>query len=194
MPSVHADSYEKLKTRYRPLFLACQATLREWPGGSSEIWRMLDRHVESTWGQFNPSSYGAGPSLLTFLETLEYTRSRRMAHALGEISGHLTRPEPSASAYAVTREQAADYLGAAMRPILYNLQVYAQHEILMSDRQAMQADLLRLIDAAEVLLRRLSSTSNFPAPLCRSRSSAVRSDQTAQQPACGSLLHATSCG
>lgn len=156
MSSVHADSYETLKVRFRPLFLACQATLREWPGGGSEIWRMLDRHVENTWGQFNPAQYGAGPSLLTFLETLEYTRSRRIAHALGEVSGHLTRPGLSARAYAVSREQAADYLGAAMRPILYNLQAYAQHEILLTDRQAMQADLLRLVDAAHVMMARLN--------------------------------------
>lgn len=116
---------------------------------------MLDRHVENTWGQFNPAHYGAGPSLLTFLETLEYTRSRRMAHALGEISGHLTRTGPSASAYAVTREQAADELGAAMRPILYNLHDYASQRQTLAQRQAMQADLLRLIDAAHVMMARL---------------------------------------
>lgn len=155
MSSVHADSYETLKVRFRPLFLACQATLREWPGGGSDIWRMLDRHVENTWGQFNPSHYGAGPSLLTFLETLEYTRSRRIAHALGDISGHLTHPGPSVSAYAVSREQAADYLGAAMRPILYNLHDYASQRPTLAQRQVMQADLLRLVDAAHVMMARL---------------------------------------
>lgn len=155
MSSVHADSYEKLKLRFRPLFLACQATLREWPGGGSEIWRVLDRHVENTWGQFNPAHYGAAPSLLTFLETLEYTRSRRIAHALGEISGHVTLPARLDRVYAATREQAADHLGAAMRPVLYNLHDYASDRPNMAQRQAMQADLLRLIDAAHVMLTRL---------------------------------------
>ena len=155
MSSVHADSYEKLKIRFRPLFIACQATLREWPGGGSEIWRMLDRHVENTWGQFNPAHYGAGPSLLTFLETLEYTRSRRIAHALGEISGHVTLPAPMHSQFAVTREQAAENLAIAIRPVLYNLQAFAQHEILAAERQARQTELLRLIDAAAVMLARL---------------------------------------
>lgn len=155
MASIHESSYENLKVRFRPLFLACQITLREWPGGGSEIWRMLDRHVENTWGQFNQAHYGAGPSLLTFLEMLEYTRSRRIAHALGEISGHVTLPTPMHSQFAVTREQAADNLAIAIRPVLYNLQAFAQQDLGTLDRQARKDELLRLIDAAAVMLHRL---------------------------------------
>jgi hypothetical protein len=154
MSSLHADCYETLKIRYRPLFLACQAALREWPGGASEIWRMLNRHVENTWGQFNPAHYGAGPSLLTFLDTLEYTQSRRIAHALGEISGHVTLPTRLTGA-GRSQQQAADDLAASMRRVLYRIDDFSVQKSLI-DRRQQQAELLELIDAAHLLYRKLN--------------------------------------
>lgn len=156
MSSIHADSYEKLKVRFRPLFVACQVTLRQWPGGGSEVWRALDRHIENTWVQFNPDQFGAGPSLLTFLEMLDYTQSRRIAHELGDISGHITLPSPASRSHGASRAQAVEALGAAIRPVLYNLDEFNQRDMTSVDRQARQEDLLRLIDAAHVLLRRIS--------------------------------------
>jgi hypothetical protein len=143
-----------MKIKYRHIFRACQVTLKEWPSGGSDVFRMLDRQPENAWTQFNPDALESGPSLLMLLEVLEYTKSRRIAHALGEVSGHITLPSPDHSTYAVSRTQAADNLGAAMRPALYNLDTFASRPS-AADRQKMQADLLHIIDAAHVMLMRL---------------------------------------
>lgn len=153
--SYKPPAYEHLKIKYRHIFRACQITLKEWPSGGSDVFRMLDRQPESAWTQFNPDALEAGPALLTFLEVLEYTKSRRIAHAVGEVSGHITLPSPDHSSFAVSRAQAADNLGAAMRPVLYNMHDYASSRPSISERQQMQATLLRLIDAAHVMLMRL---------------------------------------
>lgn len=152
--SYKPPAYEHLKIKYRHIFRACQVTLKEWPSSGSDVFLMLDRQPENAWTQFNPDAIESGPSLLMFLEVLEYTKSRRIAHALGEVSGHITLPSPDHSTYAVSRAQAADNLGAAMRQVIYNLDTFASRPS-AADRQKMQADLLRIIDAAHVMLMRL---------------------------------------
>lgn len=152
--SYKPPAYEHLKIKYRHIFRACQVTLKEWPSGGSDVFRMLDRQPENAWTQFNPDAPEAGPSLLTLLEVLEYTKSRRIAHALGEVSGHITLPAPDHSTYAVSRAQAANKLGAAMRQVIYNIDTFESSPS-AADRQKMQADLLRIIDAAHVMLMRL---------------------------------------
>lgn len=153
--SYKPPAYEHLKIKYRHIFRACQITLKEWPTSGSDVCLNLGLHPENTLTQINPDALDAGPSLRTFLEIYGYTKSRRIAHALGEVAGHITLPSPDHSSFAVSRAQAADNLGAAMRQVLYNLHDYASSRPRISECQQMQATLLRLIDAAHVMLMRL---------------------------------------
>ena len=73
------SSEEALKVKYRPLLLACQAALRSIPAGAADMFRVLDRNVHGSLGQFNPADYAHAPSLLLFLDVLEYIADCVMA-------------------------------------------------------------------------------------------------------------------
>lgn len=149
------SSEEALKVTYRPLFLACQAALRSLPAGAADMFRVLDRNVHGSLVQFNPNDYGHAPSLLLFLEVLEYTRSRRVAHELAALVDCITVPCQTSRAAMPNRIAAADALAAPLRKVLYSLDGMAGN-LTSSERQAYQGDLLRLIDAAHVMLVKLN--------------------------------------
>lgn len=149
------SSEEALKVKYRPLFLACQAALRGLPAGAADMFRVLDRRVHASLGQFSPSDYTHAPSLLLFLEVLEYTHSRRVAHELAALADCITVPCQTARAAMPNRIAAADALAAPLRKVLYSLESMAG-SLTSSERKAYQADLLRLIDAAHVMLVKLN--------------------------------------
>lgn len=146
---------EALKVKYRPLFLAIQATFRAWPGGAADMFRVLDHNVHGSLGRFGVANYTNSPSLLLFLQVLEYTRSRRIAHELAALANCITLPSPSARTACPSNAAAAEALAAPLRKVLYALPAMSAKPTL-AERQSHQADLLRLIDAAHVMYMRLN--------------------------------------
>lgn len=149
------SSEEALKVKYRPLLLACQAALRSIPAGAADMFRVLDRNVHGSLGQFNPADYAHAPSLLLFLEVLEYTESRRIVHELADIAHCITVPCITRRNAHSTSKAAADALAIPLRKVLYSLDDMAGNPSL-SERQAQQESLLRLIDAAHVMYVKLN--------------------------------------
>lgn len=146
---------EALKVKYRSLFLAIQETFREWPGGAADMFRVLDRNVHGSLGRFGISNYTNSPSLLLFLEVLEYTQSRRIAHELAALAHCITLPCATTRATYSTSKAATDALAAPLRKVLYSLESMAGSPNL-NERQSHQADLLRLIDAAHAMVIKLN--------------------------------------
>lgn len=153
--SCFESSEEELKVKYRPLFMAIQFTLRTWPGGAADMFRVLDRNVHGSLGRFGIANYTNAPSLLQFLEVLEYTQSRRIAHELADLAHYITLPCATARAAYPTGKAAADALAAPLRKVLYSLDGMAGKPNL-NERQVYQADLLRLIDAAHAMYIKLN--------------------------------------
>lgn len=121
------SSEEALKVKYRPLLLACQAALRSIPAGAADMFRVLDRNVHGSLGQFNPADIAHCITVPCI--------TRRNAHS--------------------TRKAAADALAIPLRKVLYSLDDMAGNPTL-SERQAQQESLLRLIDAAHVMYVKLN--------------------------------------
>lgn len=146
---------EKLKTEFRQIFIAFQKTLSSWPGGAADIYRMLNWNPPTAMNQMNPSGWSHSPSLLHFLQLLEYTGSRPVAHELAELAGCITVPSAANRLAFSSNKAASDALGASMRRVLYKLDEMSSNPGLSASR-SYRADLLQLIDAAHVMMMRLN--------------------------------------
>lgn len=145
---------EALKVRYRPLFTALQRALRSWPGGATDAFRVLDWSPQMALNQCNPAVYDAAPSLYRFLRLVEYMRPREVVHEIASLADCLTVPAPSVRKAEPTNQAAADALGAALRKVIYELEPMAGRPS-VAQAADYRADLLKLMDAAQVMLMRL---------------------------------------
>lgn len=154
---------EALKVRHRPLFLAMQRANRAWTGGVTEGFKVMGVNPTATLAALAPDEYGQAPSLLLALEYIEYFKPREVVHYIAGLADCITLPSPSARKAYPSRQAAVDGLTKIMRTMLREL-----HEIdftaratplSLSRAQAIQADLLSLIDAAHVTLMKLSPVS-----------------------------------
>lgn len=145
---------EALKVRYRPVFTALQRALRSWAGGATDAFRVLDWTPQMALNQCNPSIYDAAPSLYRFLRLVEYMRPREVVHEIASLADCLTVPAPSARKAEPSSKAAADALGTALRRVLYELEPMAGRPT-VAQAAEYRADLLKLMDAAQVMLMRL---------------------------------------
>lgn len=145
---------EELKTRYRPLFRAIHEALRAWPGGSAEIFRMLGRNVHSSYNQLSPSDLEHAPSLLFFLDVLDYTKSRQIAFELASLANCVAVPGAVAR-QAMDRAASAERLAVQIRQVLYRIDQFAAPVLCAESRVAARRDLQQLIEAAHALQAKL---------------------------------------
>ena len=145
---------EELKTRFRPLFRAMHEALRVWPGGSAEIFRMMGRNVHSSYNQLSPSDLDHAPSLLLFLDVLEYTKSRRIAAELASLANCVAVPG-AANRQAMDRAAAAERLAVHIRQVLYRVDQFAAPVLCAESRAAARRDLQSLIEAAHAMQAKL---------------------------------------
>ena len=83
------------------------------------------------------------------------SESRRIAHELADLAHCITVPCVTHRKAHSTRKAAADALAAPLRKVLYSLDDMAANQTLVA-RQAQQADLLALIDAAHAMYIKLN--------------------------------------
>lgn len=185
---------EALKVRHRPLFLAMQRANRAWAGGVTEGFKVMGVHPTSTLAALSPDEYDLAPSLLLALEYISYFKPREVVHYIAGLADCITVPSPSARKASPSRKAAVDGLANIMRTMLRELNEidFTPHAtpLSLSRAQAIQSDLLSLIDAAHVTLMKLSPVSqdvrvtpmNPRSPRGDDKGTAVHSDSPTTEP------------
>lgn len=148
------SSAEALKVRHRPIFLAMLRANRAWPGGVTEAFRVQSVSPTRALAAFAPDEYNKAPGLLQFLDHIAYIKPRQVVHEIAALADCLTVPSFSSRAVHSSLQGAADDLAAAMRICLYQLD--RAPSMPMSARRDLQAQLLRLMDAAHVMYLKLN--------------------------------------
>jgi len=149
---------EALKIRHRQLFLEIQRASRAWPGGVTEGFKVMGIHPNSALPSFAPDCYDKAPSLLLALEYISYFKPRAVVHYIAGLADCITVPAPSTRKVFPSRKAAADDLAVSLRRVLYAMDDAASSPS-TSRAQAIQSDLLALIDAAHAMYIKLSPVS-----------------------------------
>lgn len=145
---------EALKVRFRPIFLAMQQGNRAWSGGVTQAFKVEGWAPDKALPALAPDDYSRAPSLFNFLAHVEYIKPRQVVHEIAALADCLTVPSFSSRAAHSSLQGAADDLAAAMRICLYQLD--RAPSMTMSARRDLQAQLLRLMDAAHVMYLKLN--------------------------------------
>lgn len=157
------DGYESnpeaCKMRYRPVVLAFQAALRAWPGGATEGFKNMGVPPNAAHAAFAPDEYNKAPSALLLLDSIAYFKPRQVVHEIAALADCITVPAPSTRKAFPSRKAAADNLAAKLRKVLMSDLEEAAGATSLSRAQAIQSDLLALIDAAHAMYLKLSPVS-----------------------------------
>ena len=148
-------SVERLKFYHRSVMGAMHRELRRFPGGACEIARMLGRTEALFLGQFNPNDIDHTPSLLTFLETIQYMGpgARETVHAIASYANCATFPIPHGMHTAASDAEAVELLCAAIKRVTKDIE--GRSDNLDAKRRATSRQhLLALIATAHDLLSR----------------------------------------
>jgi len=164
---------EALKIRHRQLFLNIQRASRAWPGGVTEGFKVMGIHPNSALPSFAPDCYDKAPSLLLALEYISYFKPRAVVHYIAGLADCITVPAPSTRKVFPSRKAAADDLAVSLRRVLYAMDDAASSPS-TSRAQAIQSDLLALIDAAHAMYIKLSPVAQdvraqSPSPVIKSQ-------------------------
>jgi len=150
---------EALKVRHRTLFLEIQRANRAWPGGVTEGFKVMGIHPTATLAALSPDEYDQAPSLLLALEYISYFKPRAVVHYIAGLADCITVPAPSTRKAFPSRKAAADDLASKIRRVLMSDLEDAAGTPSLSRAQAIQSDLLALIDAAHAMYIKLSPVS-----------------------------------
>ncbi len=105
----------RTKLKYRDVFIAAHRAIKRYHQGGAEVARMINVTPGMFLNQMNPGDFEHAPSLITFLDTLDYLQSREMADSIASLANCCTVPtRANLKPMPATPDTVAELVGATI--------------------------------------------------------------------------------